>query len=284
MVVLSLLASVGLAQTDDATPSADSVPQAPAKPTKKVELITATVLPDVRARDASRDGCDIVTDTKKLPALATVIVTRPVKCTPRYGTPKDYIEVLYDGKTFYVEKADIVLAPDRARELAQRSSDDIAEFVGDWQAVSKRTTLAAKKAVLDKLDRSATQGITIVDASIFDVSEYTEGTGFSVEVYNSSKKIIKYLTFQVIGLNAVKDPVRHRMTRQTTVTLRGIGPIAPAGTAAYRKDYMWFTDVVQYFNLVSVKVEWMDGSSRTIPRANLASLNRVERETLLDAD
>ena len=38
------------------------------------------------------------------------------------------------------------------------------------------------------LDATGKHGVALLKASIFDVSEYTEGTGFKATVYNSTKK------------------------------------------------------------------------------------------------
>jgi hypothetical protein len=41
--------------------------------------------------------------------------------------------------------------------------------------------------------------------SFYDESEYTEGTGTRIEVYNPTNKSIKYLWFSFVGYNAVDD-------------------------------------------------------------------------------
>lgn len=211
-------------------------------------------------------------------------MTRKVVCKERYRSERAFIEVLYDGKPYLVGEEDLTTKPEHLAALASRSQADIEFNRPDWELESKNFTLVQRMKVLDKLKKSQAQGIAVISASIFDVSEYTEGTGFRVEVYNSGKKAIKYVTFGVRGLNAVRDPVRDRLSRSTTANLRGIGPIEAGEQASYKKDYMWMTDVVQFFDIDNIKLEFMDGSSRTVSGKQLVWLSVSDRETLLGED
>ena len=126
------------------------------------------------------------------------------------------------------------------------------------------------------LDATGKRGVALLKASIFDVSQYTEGTGFEATVYNSTKKTIKYVTFTVVGRNAVGDPVRAGFRGNAASMLRGIGPIAPGETASYSKDYMWMTDVVESFRISSIKLEYTDGSSKVV--SDVKSIRISERD------
>lgn len=134
------------------------------------------------------------------------------------------------------------------------------------------------------LKATSSQGIAVLKARIFDVSEYTEGTGFSASIYNSSKKTIKYVTFGVVGLNAVNDPVRDRLRGGTVVSLRGIGPVEPGGTGSWSKDYMWMTDVVESYRLAEIRLEYTDGTSKTLKDVEKLFLSRADYETLSEDD
>lgn len=251
------------------------------RPPAQLEALFAMVNPDVRANDASRNGCDVLAKSRRLPPRVLVVLVKRVTCSERYRADKAYLEILYDGQPYYVEESDITTVPARLEALSTRDGVDVAFSREAWVLESKRMTLAAKSEVLMKLQSSKAQGVAVISAGIFDTSEYTEGTGFRAEFYNSGSKTIKYITVGLQGRNAVNDPVRDRFSRATTVTLRGVGPIEAGDIGSYRKDYMWSTDLVESFDIVSVKLEFMDGTSRTIARKQLVWLSKVDRETLL---
>ena len=177
------------------------------------------------------------------------------------------------------------MSPDQAKRLAALEPAQVEASVEDW----KLTSLVARKTELEKamkaLESTGKYGVGLLKASIFDVSEYTEGTGFKATVFNSTKKTIKYVTFTVVGLNAVGDPVRGGFARSAPAPmLRGIGPIEPGETATYSKDYMWMTDVVESFRISSIKLEYTDGSSKVVSDVRNVRLSAQDYETLAADD
>jgi hypothetical protein len=133
-----------------------------------------------------------------------------------------------------------------------------------WADLSKLMTLRQKSSAVKALEATKSSGIALLKTRIFDVSEHTGGTGFSVELYNSGTKTIKYVSFSVVGLNAVKDVVRDPIRRNAAASFRGVGPIEPGGVASYSKDYFWMTDLVESFRIAEIKLEFMDGTSRVL--------------------
>ena len=125
--------------------------------------------------------------------------------------------------------------------------------------------------------------MALLKTRIFDVSEHTEGTGFSVTLYNTGRKVIKYVTISLIGYNAVKDPVRDRTRSSTTLTFRGVGPIEPDSSGSYSKDYMWMTDLVESFRITQVKLEFMDGTSKVLTDIGALSI-KAQDYAILTAD
>ena len=63
----------------------------------------------------------------------------------------------------------------------------------------------------------------ITKRSIYDESEYTQGTSFSCTIENYSNKTIKYITFNLVGYNSVNDKVSDR--GKIIKSLKGIGPL-----------------------------------------------------------
>lgn len=47
-----------------------------------------------------------------------------------------------------------------------------------------------------------------------------------------------------------------------------IGPIEPQESGAYKFEYVWHTDIVEYSKLLSVKIQFMDNTIRTVQNAD----------------
>ena len=107
-------------------------------------------------------------------------------------------------------------------------------------------------------------GLAIMDYSAFDNSEYTDGTGFRIKFFNPTKKTIKYVNISFVGINAVNDKVLNKYGGSYINNVRCVGPIKQYDEAEFEWDYVWFTDIVETVKLVSIKVQYMDGSIRTI--------------------
>lgn len=223
---------------------------------------------------------------KKLPNRALVVVVRKVSCVSRYGgnVTTDFFEVLYAGNERLVPVDAVFMTNENEKRVAAIEPDQIEASTEKW----RRFSLIARKNELDQaiaaIDATGKHGITLFKSSIFDVSDYTEGTGFKATVLNSSKKTIKYVSFTVAGLNAVGDPVLGNARGGASPTLRGIGPIAPGETASYSKDYMWMTDVVQSYRIRSIKVEYTDGSSKVVSDVKKIQISAQDYEALMTDD
>jgi hypothetical protein len=98
----------------------------------------------------------------------------------------------------------------------------------------------------------------ITKKKLFDESEYTEGTSLNISVYNPTKKTIKYIWLTIAGFNPVGDKYRNNIIKTC------VGPIEPKGSASYTFTYAWFTDLVVKCSLLSIKVQYMDGTFKTI--------------------
>lgn len=122
-----------------------------------------------------------------------------------------------------------------------------------------------KDSVLTKfLKNGRIKGLTLLVSVIYDESEYTEGTSAKFVVYNPTQKTIKYLWFTVVGFNPVGDKVIDRVKGVSNITLKGVGPIEKDESGTYEFDYVWFTDMVETFKIISIKVQYMDNTIKTI--------------------
>jgi hypothetical protein len=262
-----VLATTAPAQTtkqvaEPTTPSAttSNIATAPMKP------VMGLLREKTKGSERPSDFCDTSEgSTISLPEGSVVLVLRKWPCNSKYGQSfsKELLQVLHAGKTALVPSATVFLSSTESTKLEGLTAESKDANLESWTLQSIQMRKLELEDVLKDLAATAKHGIALVSSGIFDVSEHTEGTGFRVSVHNSTKKTIKYVTFTVLGLNAVGDPVVDRL-RGRNQTLRGIGPIEPDETSSYSKDYMWMTDIVESHKILSIKVEYMDGTSKLI--------------------
>ena len=135
---------------------------------------------------------------------------------------------------------------------------------------------------LAELSSYGKYGLAIKDWRVYDESEYTDGTGIWFNFYNPTSKTIKYVTINFVGYNAVDDPVSSRGSY--TLTRKCIGPIEPEETALYTFEYAWFTDIVEYAKIKSIKVQYKDGTSKTIINAKQITFSNELEEFLSESN
>lgn len=195
---------------------------------------------------------------KKMQAGIPGILLRKTTCNE-----KPYVEMLFNGEKVVAPRTDIfVLDEDGLKAVDNFNEQDAQASLEDWKAFSKKL-YATNLANAQKAIRAVyAAGVLIKNMTVFDQSEYTDATGWRTSIVNLNKKTIKYVTFRIVGINAVGDPVREM--GQTVRTLRGVGPIEHGEEATYKDEFMWMTDIVESSRLASVTIEYMDGSKKTI--------------------
>lgn len=72
---------------------------------------------------------------------------------------------------------------------------------------------------LDFVESPASKGVTLWDYTLYDESEYTDGTSFEIKLYNPTKKIIKYCWISLTGYNPVEDKIIDRKTGSSVVSV-----------------------------------------------------------------
>ena len=174
---------------------------------------------------------------------------------------KDYYKAALDGKAFYIPAKSVRLdEEDRLKidSLLQSPPEIRDAFFELAKALSY--TLCRKKLseAISTVDGYAAKGISIPSWSVYDVSEYTDGTGMRITFHNPTKKTIKYVNLTFVGYNAVDDRVGRPITKKC------IGPIEPYEHGAYDFEYAWFTDVVEYAKITSLSVQYMDGTVKHV--------------------
>lgn len=177
------------------------------------------------------------------------------------GSPFFYL-AYYLNREFYIDSNDVILTKETKAQLdslmlCTQEVKDSFNIKAKYQAILMDiATIDAGIKILKSYKRFP---ISIKSWSIFDSSEYTDGTGAEFTFYNPTKKTIKYIYPTVIGYNAVDDKIGSK-------TLTCIGPIEPEGFCSYTFDYVWMTDLVKNAKISNLKIQYKDGTTRTITR------------------
>ena len=96
------------------------------------------------------------------------------------------------------------------------------------------------------------------------------GVSVRITFQNDTQKTIKYVYFDVVPYNAVKDAQRCTISGKTKAELSFTGPIEPG--AVCRNIYwenIWYNRTITTLDLVMVEVLYMDGSSEKLTGADI---------------
>lgn len=87
----------------------------------------------------------------------------------------------------------------------------------------------------------------------------------SIDFVNNSDKVIKYLTFSVIPINAVGDAVKDHDMYDSEKSFRATGPFEK-NEGLEKGQYWdgWYNSTIESLKLTKIKIEYMDGSTETI--------------------
>ena len=176
-----------------------------------------------------------------------------------------FYKVIYNGKAFFINANGVRVLDDFKGSLAELEKCDTEQrdkFFNQSLFFSKGYHLKQLDTYLEELKSFSECGLSIISWGVYDESEYTDGTGINVKFYNPTNKIIKYITLNFVGYNAVDDMVSRR--GKYNISRKCVGPIYPEETASYEFEYVWLTDVVEYAQLKSVVVQYMDNTSKRI--------------------
>ena len=192
---------------------------------------------------------------------------------------RKYYEAYYNGKQFYVDVKDVDLNAENASYLdsLRCTSPEIQDrFNKETKKLALSIDLIQINRILDYFKKHKPHGLSIIRSSVYDESEYTEGTGFSVDFLNPTKKTIKYITVNFVGYNAVDDKVISK--GKYVQSVKCVGPIGAEEPASYSFKYVWFTDLVEYSKITSITVQYMDGTTKVISNPKLIQWESRDRE------
>jgi hypothetical protein len=192
----------------------------------------------------------------------------------------DSYEIFYNKKKLYISREYLNIQGitfDDLIKLEQNEKDSVAYYA---QFASTLLYEADFRDLLSFLDKTKSAGLAILNWSYSDESEYTSGTSTKIEVYNPTKKTIKYLWFSFVAYNAVDDKIIQKGS--SIVTRKGIGPIKPGDSGSYSYPYVWFTDLVESAKISSIKIQYMDGTIKTILNPRSVTVSKKLSALLTD--
>ena len=191
-----------------------------------------------------------------------------------------FYNVIYKNESFYIEKSKVVTTEDYFDSIYNLNNESRTKFLN---SAIKYDSIYHKIKIIkafDYLKKTSNNGIAILNYSIFDESKYTEGTSFKISLVNTGKRKIKYLWFNLIGYNPVGDVVKQN--GKVTIQKKAVGPINANELVEYNFEYVWFTDIVEKFKLSSIKLQYFDGTFKTIDNINLIYIPVEFSETIIE--
>lgn len=185
------------------------------------------------------------------------------KCSSQIND--QYYKTIYNGIHCYLHTQDVTISPEnevKLKEMDSITSANLQKEVEKYSEIIQIKKQESLKSELDELLLKANKNeLLIRSIIIYDQSEYTEGTGFKISIENLSKKNIKYIWITISGINPVNDVVSKK-------TVQCVGPINSKNIAEYSFDYVWFTDIITSYKLPIIKIQYMDGTIKSIQNAD----------------
>lgn len=187
--------------------------------------------------------------------------------------------VSYKGLNFNVSKKFVSDNDSIWKEFSKLTKIQREEYKKFAEFESNKKLEKQKIEFIETKNKFSNSGIAITDFGVFDESEYTDGTGFRVSFINLGKRTIKYIILNIIGYNAVDDPVPLSIYKNGN-SFKCIGPIDPGETADYSSNYFWLEDYVEYCKIKSLKIQYMDGNIKIINDLNKILMSDSDKSIL----
>lgn len=175
-----------------------------------------------------------------------------------------FYEVKFNEKYLFIEVDFLKCEKDYYQIINNFSEIERNNFRENSAKVADIQRLEKLKKLNEFIKHSTQQGLIVKKWKIIDESEYTDGTSVEIDFINPTKKTIKYIWTTFVGYNAVEDPVIDRMKGVKNITLKSIGPIKPDESGLYTYEYVWYTDIVETAKITNIKIQYMDGTFKTI--------------------
>lgn len=200
----------------------------------------------------------------KLPYAALVVVVRLMTCNTSLGHTEQYAEVLFGEDTYYTKLDALQFQHEGLGAVASRSPQSIESSIAIWKDFAELLWKNQTDKALAEVDATSAYGVAIISAKLIKLGG-VKTMGITMRLDNTGKKTIKYVTVNLVGLNAVNDPVTNGYNGSTLVGFRCVGPIKPENIGRCENEQLWSpNELIKRFDLKSIKIEYVDGTSRTV--------------------
>lgn len=206
--------------------------------------------------------CAVGGSDRMLNSNDIVIIAGSEKCGDY--TEINFFKTYENGILNYIKTSDVSLSFEEYDRLNQMPDSLKSSFEENMRQYSIKMYAELKNEGIEAIKKHAVKGITIKDWSLYDSGGYTDGKDISIDFYNPTKKTIKYVWVTFKGFNPVDDVVVDPVRKTSSITVKAVGPIDPYKSGEYKFDFVWFTDLVTKAKIVSLKIQYMDGTTKTI--------------------
>lgn len=151
----------------------------------------------------------------------------------------------------------------------------LSEYIEGFANYRKKLQIEKEEAPLrESISKMLEKPLVVYD---FSFPENYSFTGFDIEIINTSKKRIKYVTFAVTGYNQVDDKIA-TFGGSYTKTLRGVGPVEVNGSGGWNFESIWYDNTFYSGRINSITVEYFDGSKKTFTNVGELVFSEEEKQ------
>lgn len=255
------------------------------KPNKLTDSTTAVAI--IKADDTylctfKDKSCQCITG-RVLDKGSRLIISGARECNDIARENNKFFTVLFENVEYLIECPFVSISDTNFyTQLMSMTEDKKEAFRNHAFKVMNALNLMEQVKVAKFVKNAVAQGLFIENWSFYDESEYTNGTGIKFEVINTANKTIKYISFTLLGLNGVGDPVKGKLGANT-ITVKGVGPIEPHQSGSYDFEYAWLSDLIQEVKITSVKIQYMDNTFKVISNPQSVIITDYHRKILDEA-
>lgn len=138
--------------------------------------------------------------------------------------------------------------------LIQQKTNLITEQQKREEEIRKENERKARAA------KYKAQGVALLDSYFTNNGKGAKGVKYNA--LNTSNKTAKYIIIEVVGYNAVDDPV---WSNGYIKRCRGIGPIGPGESGSWNFDDLWERgEIVDSYEIKNLIIQFNDGTSKRV--------------------
>lgn len=176
---------------------------------------------------------------------------------------KSFWKVLRNSVIGYIDESDLDVSDDIKTYLKYQ------KWVGEEARIIGAQKLDESFMELEKVERAKTlksyekKGFVVTSWAFSSHDEYSDAFDVTFNVFNPTKKTVKYSWFTLTAYNAVGDVVGK------SKTVNGVGPVKSYNGGSWEFEYVFFSKVIECIRISKIKVQYMDGTFKEYPNPNL---------------